>query len=73
LRNRPGYCEYSLGHRPGLQVTNFYGVRWNAPKETAYPSTFVLDKDRVILFERTSHSHGDRTTASEVPAQIPGN
>jgi peroxiredoxin Q/BCP len=51
---------------PDYKVTNLYGVRWNAPEETAYPSTFVLDKDRTILFEKISRSHGDRTTASEI-------
>jgi peroxiredoxin Q/BCP len=58
---------------PDYKVTNLYGVRWNAPEETAYPSTFLLDKNRTVLFEKISRSHGDRTTASEVVAQIPGN
>jgi peroxiredoxin len=56
---------------PDYEVTNLYGVRWNAPEETAYPSTFLLDKNRTVLFEKISRSHGDRTTASEVLGQIP--
>src|SRR5262245_21197176 len=56
---------------PDYKVTNLYGVRWDAPEETAYPSTFILDKNRIVLFEKISRSHGDRTTASEVVAQIP--
>ena len=56
---------------PNYKVTNLYGVRWNAPEETAYPSTFILDKNRIVLLEKISRSHGDRTTASEVLAQIP--
>lgn len=58
---------------PEYKVTNLYGVRWNAPQETAYPSTFLLDKNRTVLFEKISRSHGDRTTASEVLLQISGN
>ena len=58
---------------PDYKVTNLYGVRWNAPEETAYPSTFLLDKNRIVLFERISRSHGDRTTASEVLVQIASN
>jgi thioredoxin-dependent peroxiredoxin len=58
---------------PDYRVTNLYGVRWNAPQETAYPSTFVLNMNRTVLFEKISRAHGDRTTASEVLAQIPGN
>jgi peroxiredoxin len=52
------------------KMTNLYGLRWDAPHETAYPSTFILDTRRQILFEKISHTHGDRTTADEVLAQI---
>lgn len=55
---------------PDYKVTNLYGLRWDASNETAYPSTFILDPHRKILFERISHGHGDRTTANEVLAQI---
>ena len=51
---------------PGLLVVNQYGLRWNAPDETAYPSTFVFDKDGVIRFVKISHEHGDRSAASDV-------
>lgn len=51
---------------PDYTMVNVYGLRWDAPRETAYPSTFVLDKNRVIQFVKISHSHGDRTTAAEV-------
>ena len=57
---------------PDYKMTNQYGLRWDAPHETAYPSTFILDGHGKILFEKISHSHGDRTTAEEVLAQIPG-
>ncbi|MCL5745797.1 MAG: peroxiredoxin family protein [Acidobacteria bacterium] len=29
---------------PDYRFTNLYGLRWNAPKETAYPSTFLIDR-----------------------------
>jgi peroxiredoxin Q/BCP len=50
---------------PNYTVTNLYGLRWDAPHETAYPSTFVLDKNGIILFEKISHSHGDRLSAQD--------
>jgi hypothetical protein len=46
-------------------MTNLYGLRWDAPHETAYPSTFILDKKRTVLFEKISHSHGDRLSAQD--------
>lgn len=58
---------------PDYKVTNLYDLRWKAWHETAYPSTFILNKDRTILFAKISHSHGDRTTAADVLSQIPVN
>lgn len=50
---------------PDYKVTNLYGLRWDAPHETAYPSTFVLNKKGLISFEKISHSHGDRLSAQD--------
>jgi peroxiredoxin Q/BCP len=58
---------------PDYKMTNLYGLRWDAPHETAYPSTFILDKSGNILFEKISHTHGDRTSAEEVLAQLKTN
>jgi peroxiredoxin Q/BCP len=58
---------------PDYKMTNLYGLRWDAPHETAYPSTFILDKSGNILFEKISHSHGDRTSAEDILAQLKTN
>lgn len=50
---------------PDYKVTNLYGLRWDAPHETAYPSTFILDSKGMIAFEKVSHSHGDRLSAQD--------
>lgn len=49
---------------PDYIVTQSYGLRWDAAKETAYPSTFVLDRNGIVTFAHTSHDHGDRVSAS---------
>lgn len=58
--------RFHLAVDPELKVVNLYGVRWDAPKETAYPSTFVIDTRGTIRFVKISRSHGDRSTAQEV-------
>ena len=58
---------------PDYKMTNLYGLRWDAPHETAYPSTFILDASGKILFEKISHSHGDRTSADDILAQLKAN
>jgi peroxiredoxin len=51
---------------PDYTFTLAYGLRWEAPQETAYPSTFVFDRTGVVTFAETSRSHGDRVTAASV-------
>jgi peroxiredoxin len=51
---------------PDYKFTNAYGLRWNAPRETAYPSTFVIDNKKIIRLAKVSRNHGDRVTATEI-------
>lgn len=59
-------AEYLYVLDPDYTMVNAYNLRWDAPKETAYPSTFVLDDKGTVLFAKVSHSHGGRSTASEI-------
>jgi peroxiredoxin len=58
---------------PDYKVTNLYGLRWDAPQETAYPSTFVLDKKGMVVFEKVSHSHDDRLSAQDALDHLAAN
>ncbi len=42
---------------PDYTMTTLYGLRWDAPQEIAYPSTFILDNNGKVLFEKINHSH----------------
>jgi len=55
---------------PDYKFTNLYGLRWNAQQETAYPSTFLIDRHGKIYFRKISKEHGDRTTAEQVLAEM---
>jgi peroxiredoxin len=57
---------------PDYTVTNQYGLRWDAPHETAYPSTFILDRKGVIIFKKISHTHGDRISAQDALEHLSG-
>ena len=58
---------------PDYKVTNLYALRWDAWHETAYPSTFVLDKKGTVVFEKISHGHGDRLSAQDALDHISTN
>ena len=56
---------------PGYTFTNLYGLRWDAPQETAYPSTFLIDRQGVVFFSKIVKEHGGRTAAAEILDALP--
>ena len=57
---------------PGFKVVSQYGLRWDAPHETAYPSTFLISRrGGVVLYRKISHTHGDRATTDDILAAEP--
>ena len=57
---------------PGFKVVFQYGLRWDAPHETAYPSTFLISRrGGVVLYRKISRTHGDRATTEDVLAAEP--
>ncbi|MBI5772784.1 MAG: AhpC/TSA family protein [Verrucomicrobia bacterium] len=70
LKNKQWPKEFTYLVDPDYAMVNAYGLRWSAPKETAYPSTFVLDRKGVVRFAKISKSHGDRTKAADVLAEV---
>lgn len=55
---------------PDYKFTNEYGLRWDAPRETAYPSTFVLGKDGKVTFAVVSEGHAGRSKTADVVAAV---
>ena len=53
---------------PGYMFTNAYHLRWDAPRETAFPSTFVVTPDRKVTYAVVSDGHGGRPEAKDVLA-----
>lgn len=64
--------NFSFVIDPELEFTVSYGLRWDAPKETAYPSTFVIDRQSIVHFSKVSKTHGDRASVEEVLAGLAG-
>lgn len=51
---------------PNYNFTTVYALRWDAKNETAYPSTFIIDKDQKVTYAKVSKTHGGRTKAAEI-------
>jgi peroxiredoxin len=71
LANKDWPANFVFLVDPDYTFTNAYGLRWAAPKETAYPSTFVIGRDGTVRWSKVSKTHGGRSTAAEVVAQLP--
>jgi len=67
-KNLPGNIELVLD--PDYVFTKQYGLRWDAPQETAYPSTFLIDSKGMVFFSKVSKTHGGRTTVQEVVSEL---
>ena len=64
-------ARFTLLLDPDYKFTDAYNLRWDAPNETAYPSTFVIDRQATIRMAKISKTHGDRATAEEVIKVLP--
>lgn len=66
----PAHFRFLLD--PDYRLTQAYGLRWNAPQETAYSSSFVVNRQGEITFAAVSKTHGGRTPAAELLKAIEG-
>ena len=67
----PNFALQELARFSGRRAS-LYGLRWDAPDETAYPSTIVIDRQGIVRFVEISHSHGNRSAAPEILAVLQG-
>ena len=58
--------NFSLVIDPDYVFTNKYELRWDASRETAYPSTFVIDPKGKVVFAKMSKTHGDHAKIEDV-------
>jgi peroxiredoxin len=63
---------YYLVTDSDFKFTNDYGLRWDEPKETAYPSTFVIGPDRKVKYVHTSKKHDGRAKSEDVLKALEG-
>ncbi|HXT40119.1 MAG TPA: peroxiredoxin-like family protein [Candidatus Angelobacter sp.] len=70
LQNKDWPKDFLFVIDPDFVFTVSYGLRWDAPNETAYPSTFIIGSDNTVRFARVSKEHGGRVSASDLLKQL---
>ncbi len=66
LQDKSWPADFIFITDPDYMLTDAYGLRWNAPNETAYPSTFIVDQGAMVRYAHVGKSHGDRVKAAAV-------
>lgn len=66
IASRPMPANFVVAPDPEYVFTNAYGLRWDAPQETAYPATFVVDRSSNVRFAQISIAHDGRALAVDV-------
>jgi peroxiredoxin len=64
LASRALPSAFRITTDPDYVFTNAYGLRWDAPQETAYPATFVIDRGGTVRF-RPDQCRVRRQSASD--------
>jgi peroxiredoxin len=72
LKDRKLPENFSFVIDPDYAFTNAYGLRWDAPNETAYPSTLVIDRQATVRLAVISKTHGDRAKIDDILKALPG-
>ena len=70
LKSKAWPNEFLFVIDPDFEFTVSYGLRWSAPHETAYPSTFIVGGDDKVRFAHVSKGHGDRLSGSDLIKQL---
>lgn len=70
LENKDWPPEFLFVIDPDYAFTTAYGIRWVAPKETAYPSTFIISREAKVQFAQVSKQHGGRVYGKDLLKQL---
>ncbi len=53
-----------------METVRQWGLRWDARYETAYPATYIVDKNGRIRWKKVSDSHAGRSTVDEILKEL---
>ena len=54
----------------GMEMVGQWGLRWNSGKETAYPATYVIDRNGRIRWKKVSRSHAGRSSVQDILKEL---
>jgi peroxiredoxin Q/BCP len=70
LKDKDWPKDFLFAPDPDYMMVNAYSLRWNANGETAYPSTFIIDRGGKVGFAKVSKEHGGRVKLSDLLQEL---
>jgi peroxiredoxin len=55
---------------PGMEMVRQWGLRWDKPRETAYPATYLIKSNGRVAWRKVSDSHAGRSTVDEILREL---
>lgn len=53
-----------------LEMVKSWGLRWNAPRETAYPAAYIIDRNGRVRWSKVSDNHAGRASVEELLREL---
>lgn len=54
----------------GMKMVYEWGLRWYGRKETAYPATYIIDRNGRIRWQKVSQSHAGRSSVQDILKEL---
>jgi peroxiredoxin len=54
----------------GMKMVERWGLRWNTRKETAYPATYIIDRNGQVRWKKISKTHAGRSSVQEILREL---
>jgi len=55
---------------PGMRMVESWGLRWNTPRETSYPATYLIKGNGRVAWKKISDSHAGRSSVEEILREL---
>ena len=53
-----------------MKMVTEWGLRWDTPRETAYPAAYIIDRNGRVRWLKVSDNHAGRATVDEIVREL---
>ena len=53
-----------------MKMVTEWGLRWDRPRETAYPSAYIIDRNGRVRWLKVSDNHAGRASVDEIVREL---